>query len=278
MSLFIVINDDPPPLRRGELGAERHLGADGVRAHPRVHDAVHVVQRQRVKDLIRAVPAPRLHERIDLRGERRVRVQRGFRRAGRAAGEDDEGAVVWCWFGTARQVVARCRVEIARDVVDVSQGSNGAQRTEVRDFVEEVVGDEDNLHPRLAYRVRELPDGMRGRQRNRYPSEPPHGEHRGAVFRAGERHHTDGLSSAPLLEASAHIEAKSSGPVDRVGDGCFLQFAVSHPPAVIGSHNCHIILDQLPGRRSPHLHLRCEPPVPEVSGKYVFSCWFRPDG
>mmetsp|Transcript_5200 Transcript_5200/g.21301 ORF Transcript_5200/g.21301 Transcript_5200/m.21301 type:complete len:218 (-) Transcript_5200:395-1048(-) len=123
---LLPIDDDPPPLRRGELGAERHLRAVGVRAHPRVHDAVHVVQRQRVKDLIFAAPTPRLRERIDLRGERRVRVQRGFGRAGGAAGEDDEGAVVGFGFGTRRQVVARCRVAIARDVVDVSQAANVA--------------------------------------------------------------------------------------------------------------------------------------------------------
>ena len=60
--------------------AELDARADVVRAHPRVHDPVDVMQRPRVVDQIVVAPLPRGGEGIALRREGRVRVRRALRR------------------------------------------------------------------------------------------------------------------------------------------------------------------------------------------------------
>ena len=76
------------------LAARHELGADDVRAHPRVHDAVHVVQGQMEENVVILAPSPGLGEGFHLSAQVRVGQHHTLGLPGRARRIEPEAHIV----------------------------------------------------------------------------------------------------------------------------------------------------------------------------------------
>ena len=121
---------DPLPHALGiEAGKQLARGAGVERRAQRVEDAVQVMQRQHVQQVVGRAELPGLHERTDLRLEDRVRREDALGLAGRAARVEDHGPAV---CGHLRQLAGLLRREARRLRRSVGRAASRSARAAPR--------------------------------------------------------------------------------------------------------------------------------------------------